>query len=381
MPGARFLLACSAALAAAGLGLVAAFLDEPGLYAAAAIFAAAAILVFGLIARARVELADQERLVEEAQRRHLEENARFLVAVTHSDPGKTRLARELQERYPIDPDAPIGIPHVLRTGEPELYVEISDELEEDWAVDEEHLRRIRELGLRSAIVAPLKARGRTLGALTLVAGHTDRRYGADDLPFVEEVARRAGLLVDNARLHGAEQAARAEAEAAAEQTVRLQELTAHLSAAATPVEVAEILVGESREVLGARAGWVSVLNRDGTQLELLAAKGYRADFVEKYRRIPMTAAISQVAVVGDGRPKWIESTDEVPQEYPELAEGYEATGGEAVALVPLTSARRSFGFLALRFTGPRRFPTDERRVLLTLADQCAQALERAQLFE
>lgn len=397
------------------------------MYAIAGIFAAIALLLFGLIARERVERADQERIAEETQRRRLEDNARFLAEVTrlllagslnyeqilarlaqltvprlgdwcsvdvraddgsignvvvaHAEPDKARLARELQERYPPDPNAPFGAANVLRTGESELWVQIPDELAQSAAQDAKHLRLIQELGIRSAIVVPLKARGWTLGALTLVTGGDRPAYGEDDLAFAEEVARRAALLIDNARLHAAEQAARAEAEGAAERTMRLQELTAHLSAAATPTEVAEILVGESRYVLGARAGWVSVLNRDGTYLELLAASGYRADFVEKYRRMPMTEELSTVAVVREGRPRWIEGNEQLPEQYPELEEAYEATGGQALALVPLTSARRVFGFVALRFPGPRKFPTEERRLLLTLAGQCAQALERAQLFE
>src|SRR3954465_6393529 len=69
------------------------------------------------------------------------------------------------------------------------------------AVDEEHLRFVRSLGLRGAIIAPLRARGRILGAITFVAAESDRRFTRDDVDLVEELARRAGLSVDNARLY------------------------------------------------------------------------------------------------------------------------------------------------------------------------------------
>jgi signal transduction histidine kinase len=95
-----------------------------------------------------------------------------------------------------------------------LYTEIPQEMVEAGARDEEHLRIIRELGIKSAIVVPLIAHGRTLGALTLVASESGRRYGQADLEFAIELARRAALAVDNARLHRAESEARRAAEAA-----------------------------------------------------------------------------------------------------------------------------------------------------------------------
>jgi serine phosphatase RsbU (regulator of sigma subunit) len=89
---------------------------------------------------------------------------------------------------------------VVRTGEPELYPEIPDELLAESAVDEEHLRLIRELGLRSAMVVPLQTRGRVLGALTLVATAPDQRFDEDDLALAGDLARRAAMAIDNSML-------------------------------------------------------------------------------------------------------------------------------------------------------------------------------------
>ena len=82
------------------------------------------------------------------------------------------------------------------------------------AVDAEHLRIIREVGIRSAIVVPLIAHERTLGTLTLIAAESGRRYDDADLDLAMELARRAALAVDNARLHRAELTARVAAERA-----------------------------------------------------------------------------------------------------------------------------------------------------------------------
>jgi signal transduction histidine kinase/ActR/RegA family two-component response regulator len=93
------------------------------------------------------------------------------------------------------------VPQVLRTGKSELYPEISDEMLAAAAVDEEHLRIMREIGFTSAIIAPLVAQGRTLGVITLISAESGRRYGRDDLALAENLAHRAGIAVDNARLY------------------------------------------------------------------------------------------------------------------------------------------------------------------------------------
>ena len=123
------------------------------------------------------------------------------LAVEHQDPEKVALAYELQERYPADPNSPRGVHQVLRTGEPEMMPEIPPDLIEDAARDEEHREILRELGLRSYIVVPLLARGRTVGAISLVAAESGRVYGEADLEVVQELARRAALAVDNAKLY------------------------------------------------------------------------------------------------------------------------------------------------------------------------------------
>ena len=80
------------------------------------------------------------------------------LEVAHVDPAKVELARELNLKYPPDPQAPTGVPNVLRTGRSELYPEIPDELLAAGCIDEEHLRIARDLQLRSAMIVPLAAR-------------------------------------------------------------------------------------------------------------------------------------------------------------------------------------------------------------------------------
>jgi PAS domain S-box-containing protein len=124
-----------------------------------------------------------------------------LVAAAHADPDKEALAWELDRRYPTDPDATTGVPAVIRTGSTEVTTGVTDEMLVAAAVDDEHLEVIRGLGIREGIVAPLRARGRILGAVTFVAAESERKLTREDVDLVEELARRAGLSVDNSRLY------------------------------------------------------------------------------------------------------------------------------------------------------------------------------------
>ncbi|MFB2922072.1 PAS domain-containing sensor histidine kinase [Aerosakkonema funiforme] len=137
------------------------------------------------------------------------------LAVAHIDPSKVAWAQELQKRYPHDPNSEYGVPNVLRSGKSELYPEVQDSLLVAVACDAEHLAIIREIGFKSAMVVPMIARGRTLGAITFVSTASNsgiesgRHYNTSDLALAEDLAYRAALAVDNARLYRESQSAQA----------------------------------------------------------------------------------------------------------------------------------------------------------------------------
>ncbi|HET6781862.1 MAG TPA: SpoIIE family protein phosphatase [bacterium] len=122
------------------------------------------------------------------------------LAVEHVDPAKVELARDVQRRYPTDPESPTGVPNVLRTGRSELYPEITEAMLRQAAKDEEHLRILQKVGLTSVIIVPLPGRDRTLGAITFVNSESGRRFSHADLELAEDLARRAGMAIENARL-------------------------------------------------------------------------------------------------------------------------------------------------------------------------------------
>lgn len=127
------------------------------------------------------------------------------LVVEHSDVRRLQLVREL-DRFRPSPELDL-IAQVIRTGKSQLVEEITDDLLTAATTSPEHLEMVRALGLRSTIIAPMVARGRTLGALTVVYGESDRRYRREDVPFVEDLARRAAIAIDNARLYEAAESA------------------------------------------------------------------------------------------------------------------------------------------------------------------------------
>ncbi|HVK86185.1 MAG TPA: PAS domain S-box protein [Kofleriaceae bacterium] len=122
------------------------------------------------------------------------------LAVAHVDPAKVQFAIELAKKYPPDPNASAGSRNVVRTGRAELYPEIPQALLEAGARDDEHLRLIRELDLRSAMVVPLRGQREVFGALSFIFVGDTRRYTEEDLQLAEELANRVSLLIERRRL-------------------------------------------------------------------------------------------------------------------------------------------------------------------------------------
>ena len=134
------------------------------------------------------------------------------LAVAHADPGRDEAARVLERLGPDDEPIPCGAPQALRTGRTELVASIT---EADLAAVRDPTRRalLAELGVRAQLCVPLVARGRTLGAFTFVLGEPARAFTPDDVALAEDLAQRAALAVDNARLYReAERASAAKSE-------------------------------------------------------------------------------------------------------------------------------------------------------------------------
>lgn len=126
-----------------------------------------------------------------------------LAVVAHADPGRHALGLELHRRWPARGDSAPA--QVIASGRPLLHREVPDALLRATAQDPEHLELLRRLGLRSAVVLPLRARGQVLGALTLAFSESGRELDDETLETADALASQAAVVLDNAHLH-AEQA-------------------------------------------------------------------------------------------------------------------------------------------------------------------------------
>lgn len=151
------------------------------------------------------------------------------VEVAHRDPARLAMARRVVRRFPVDLDSPTGVGRVVRTGETDFIALIPDDPASESASEPPRFDGTSGFGLRSTITAPLTARGVVHGAITLANSRTGRTFTRDDVAMVTELAGRAALAIENARLYRQAQEARARAEASEARSALLASFSETLS--------------------------------------------------------------------------------------------------------------------------------------------------------
>jgi PAS domain S-box-containing protein len=175
----------------------------------------------------------------------LEEDGSTRRLAIHFDPVKDMLVQRLKELPP--PSFHMErMERVIRSGEPDVMNDVDVSLATEIQRDPERHRILLALQPRAYMVVVLSTRGRALGTMTLVASESGRRYEQTDVALARELARRAAVAIENARLHAAETRARAEAEAANRAKDEFLSVVSH----------------ELRTPLNSTLGWVNVLRSD-----------------------------------------------------------------------------------------------------------------------
>ena len=194
-----------------------------------------------------------------------------LVAIAHVDPKKVELAHELRERYPPDPDDASGMPAVLRTGRSFLLEQIPEELLEEAKLRSPELADlVDQLELRSLMTVPIATGDRVLGAMTFVWAESGQTYDREDLSLAEDLAHRAGVAIENARLFEAERAARREEERVRERFQVIAEAGAAMALSLDVRRVVEALASATARRL-ADVSIVYLLGRGGGIEDFVAA--------------------------------------------------------------------------------------------------------------
>jgi hypothetical protein len=156
-------------------------------------------------------------------------------------------------------------------------------------------------------------------------------------------------------------------------------VTAELAGAVTVADVMAVITAQGEHELSASGSGIAL--RDGDHVRYHVLKGYGAEVRTAWRNFDVGVPSPVPSVLRTGEPLFLGSREEILAGFPQLSEFLEASGEQALARLPLTTPTGTIGVLSLGFTQPRRFSAEEQDYLIALAGQCAQALERAQLFE
>jgi PAS domain S-box-containing protein len=294
------------------------------------------------------------------------------VAIAHVDPARETLVRDLMARYPLRPTSKYGVPAVLRTGRSVLRREVPAEIVSALARTPEDLATLRSLELRSVMIVPLIARGRTLGAITFLTAGSDRRYDERDLAVAEDLAARAALAVDNTRLYADAEDRRREAEVIADLARRSN---ASLEADKVLPAVADAARALTRCDVARIALWDT--GAGATALVYRYAVGHRSDHAG-LRMVKDSGLAS--AVAASGRPERTANIQTDPRVREEVRAFARTEGTFAVMVVPITVHQRVEGVI---YCGRRRqqpFTERDEAVALRIAEHAAIALRNAELF-
>jgi signal transduction histidine kinase len=304
------------------------------------------------------------------------------VAVAAADEAKQLALEELQADYPPSWDSPQPAARALREGGPVIFEDFSETPLEETVVDERHMRILQTLDPHSAIAVPLSIGGETLGAMTFAWAQTTRRYGEHDLPLIEDLAARAALAVNNARLYARERAT-------SERLAFLAELSSML---ASSLDVEQTLENLAELVVPRLGDWcaVDVLVEDGSihRLAVVHRDPQKHEWAILSRDVhPPTAdereGSARVIRAGESIIYRRVSDDllAATARSPEQLEVLRALGFKSAMVVPMKARGRTIGAITLVSSDAARLYDDEELEFAEhIARRAAAAVDNAFLY-
>lgn len=276
----------------------------------------------------------------------------------------------------------VPLMQILREGRSIYYPQLVEPAAEQSDLDNLLTNQLRAAGATSYIGVPLRARGKLIGALSLVRNQTRQlnSYSEDDFHLAHQLSRRFALALDNIHLYAAEQQSRQRVEQVARRIARLQTVTAALVEALSFDQIAAIIVEQGVAALGAYAGCVMLLRGDGQRLRVVRAQGYEnLDWLSAWDQITLDQPYPMCKTVREGVPVWIESRPAYSEQYQPVE--HIASDSQSWATLPLVVDTITVGGIMLNFAQERSFSREDRAFMVALAQQCSHALDRTRLYE
>ena len=332
------------------------------------------------------------------------------ITVEGIDPEVTRLVRKLQSKYSLRAESPGSLRRVLDSGRTDFHPTVTERYYEETSIDSEHLELLRQIGMRSIVIVPLNGHGSTIGALSMAFTSSERNYTPEEVDFIEELAHRSALAVENARLLRTsqqaleerdellrfreetillERQARARAEAAQRREAFLSEASGILSSS---LDSATNLKSLSRLIVARVADWCSIeLFDDNGASSLAAAHHADPDGLEILNRIQdeyLPAMIpdlpprhilryrepTMINTIADGF--WFDSAA-TPEHLIQL----DRLNTTALIVVPLFSRSRILGLMTLaRSADSPPFDDEDLPMGIDLGHRVSLALDNSILY-
>ena len=285
--------------------------------------------------------------------------------------------REAFDGFPLPRDTDLSGPTFR--GEPAIRID-------DVSTDPRYRRARAEprtppghLPVRSYLAVPvISGSGEVIGGLFFGHGEPGR-FDERDERLVGGIAAQAAIAIDNARLYRSAELARTEAEAAVGRLARLQAATARISDVRTMADVSTVLLEELTQSVGADRSGLWVLDRDQASMVLAGHVNYSPEVQARVARYPVDAATPANEVLRTGQPVTLDSPDEAISRFPDISDL--AAVSRLSFILPLKIEERMIGALAFSWDDAPDLDEEQRRFILSIGDQCAQALDRALLYE
>jgi PAS domain S-box-containing protein len=311
------------------------------------------------------------------------------VLVKHRDAQRSSTLERVIRRWPCAPDNGASPATVMRTERAIVITQFSDEQVAACSHDEEHLEELRALAVQSLLCVPLQARGRTLGALTMLLAESGRSFDETDLSFAEAFAGWVALAIDNAQLYAQGAAARAAADRA---HGRLESLARVSDRIATALDPQQALRALAEHVVPAFADFCITYAADERAIHHLGfahrdpAKTALVEALARAGRVSIEDPWGPGQVVRTGQPcltsefsiEVAHAIEPKPRHHEQLL----ALRPCSIMVVPLNARGRTLGAIAFMATAEsgRRFQDEDLRLAMDLATRAALLVDNTRLY-